>query len=104
MEVPRDPRSFLGGREASLAHGLAFRLTSALLEVRNAFASQPDTVPEDPGAAPDQCPEKRRDDGELVPAVPGCGEVHEEEERDDDRRQPAAVPGAIAVQAHEEER
>src|SRR5918993_8599 len=104
MEVPRDPRSFLRGREASLAQGLAFRLTSALLEVRNAFASQPDTVPEHPGSTPDQCPEESRDDGELVSAVAGCGDMHEEEERDDDRRQPAAVPGPIAVQAHEEER
>ena len=104
VEVPCDPGSFLGGREASLAQSLAFRLTSALLEVRNAFSSQSDAVTEHPGAAPDQCSEEGRDDRELIAAIAGRDDVGDEEERDDDRCQPAAVPGSIAVQAHEEER
>ena len=59
VQVARDPRPFLGAREAPLALGLPLRLTGLLRGGRDALTSLPHPVAREPGRTPDQGAEEQ---------------------------------------------
>jgi hypothetical protein len=79
VEVARDPRPFLGGRELALALSLALGPVRPLLELRDALAAQPNPVADNPRAAPNHSSERGWDDGELVASDTRGGNVDREQ-------------------------
>jgi hypothetical protein len=73
MEVAGDAGAFLRGCEATLALGLPLGARDAFHKVCETRAPLPETVAEDPGAAPDNGSEEERHDGKFawpMPAAP----------------------------------
>ena len=104
VQVARDPRPLLGGREPALALGVPLRPLGAGDELGDPLAPQADAVAEHPGAAPDDDAEEERHGREGIFRVADRADVHHEESRDRRGCHPGARAGSLRRQREEEER
>ena len=104
VQVARDPRPLLGGRQPALALGVPLRPLGAGDELGDPLAPQADAVAEHPGAAPDDDAEEERHGREGIFRVADRADVHHEESRDRRGCHPGARAGSLRRQREEEER
>ena len=103
VEVAGDAGALLGGCEAALALGLPLGARDAFHKLCETRAPLPETVAEDPGAAPDNGSEEERHDGKFVLADAGGANVDDEQADDGGGGQPRPGSRLSRIERKEEE-